>query len=242
MDYKKIYDQIIEKARRLDRNFNDKSTYTERHHVVPKCLGGEGKVSEWKTHTNIVVLTSKEHFICHKLLCRLYPNHKKLIYALWAMCNQKGRGQEKRYTPSSRSYEESKTLFSKMQVGVKRSDHSKFLKEWWTSERRDNYSRNNPMKNPEHSIKISGDSHGSKKEKHRGKWKWSQERRTNWVGNTNPMFGKKGKDHHNSKQVLELETGKVFESLTEASSYIGISKSFMHSKIKNKQGYDYLYR
>ena len=44
----------------------------EVHHIVPKCLGGSNKKE------NLVELTAREHFICHRLLCEIYPKNKKL--------------------------------------------------------------------------------------------------------------------------------------------------------------------
>lgn len=46
--------------------------YSERHHIIPKCLDGTN------SKTNIVRLTVKEHYVCHKLLCEIYPNENKL--------------------------------------------------------------------------------------------------------------------------------------------------------------------
>jgi hypothetical protein len=109
MDYKKIYNRIIEKAKSEDR-VKSVDEYYESHHIIPKCLGGEGKTTEWKTHPNIVLLTAKEHFIVHLLLCKVYPNNKKLKFALWAMCNQDRNG--KRYKTSSKIYERIKKEYS----------------------------------------------------------------------------------------------------------------------------------
>jgi hypothetical protein len=39
--------------------------YFEKHHIVPKCLGGTNDPS------NIVCLTAREHFICHVLLVKM---------------------------------------------------------------------------------------------------------------------------------------------------------------------------
>lgn len=36
--------------------------YTEKHHIVPRSLGGNNSAS------NLVKLTAKEHFVCHRLL------------------------------------------------------------------------------------------------------------------------------------------------------------------------------
>jgi len=74
MDYQKIYNQIIERAktRQLEG-------YKEKHHILPKCIGG------LDVKENLVELTAREHFLCHKLLCKIYPNEYKLWYALWLM-------------------------------------------------------------------------------------------------------------------------------------------------------------
>jgi hypothetical protein len=102
MDYKKIYDQIIENAKSEDR-IKSPNYYYESHHIIPKCLGGEGKTTEWKKHPNMVLLTAKEHFIVHSLLCEIYPDEKKLKFALWGMINQDRNG--KRYKINSRQYQ-----------------------------------------------------------------------------------------------------------------------------------------
>ena len=59
--------------------------------------------------TNIAELTGREHFICHWLLVRIYPENTKLKHAFWRMANSKGKN---RYIPSSRAYNEAKTLHS----------------------------------------------------------------------------------------------------------------------------------
>lgn len=98
MNYQRIYDQIIDRAR--DRQLG---CYKEKHHVTPKCLGGSN------TKSNLVELTAREHFICHWLLSRLYPEEPKLSYAFWMMSTSK---RPNRYRPSSRAYEEAKQLQS----------------------------------------------------------------------------------------------------------------------------------
>ena len=106
MNYQKVYDSIIDRAKQEKRRKN-RGTYYEAHHIIPLCLGGEGKKSEWRNHLNIVLLTAREHFTCHWLLARIYPNNRKLAYAFWTMCALKEKRQE-RYTPSSRVYKEAR--------------------------------------------------------------------------------------------------------------------------------------
>lgn len=64
--------------------WNPPSKYWEGHHIVPKCLGGEGRSRS--KHPNIIRLTAAEHFTAHKLLAELFPENEKLVYAFWAMC------------------------------------------------------------------------------------------------------------------------------------------------------------
>lgn len=60
------------------------TVYWEGHHIIPKCLGGEGHARS--KHSNIIRLTAAEHFKAHKLLVELFPDNSKLAYAFWAMC------------------------------------------------------------------------------------------------------------------------------------------------------------
>ena len=77
MNYEKLYFRIIERAK--GRVI---SGYVERHHILPRCLGGTDE-----SH-NIVVLTGEEHYVVHQLLTRLYTDHFGLAYAAMAMAKQ----------------------------------------------------------------------------------------------------------------------------------------------------------
>lgn len=57
-------------------------TYTERHHIIPKCLGGTDDKQ------NIIELTAKEHYICHHLLYHAATGNAKykMAHAWHAMC------------------------------------------------------------------------------------------------------------------------------------------------------------
>ena len=67
MDYEKIYYSIINKAK--NRMLNE---YMEKHHIVPRSLGGNNKKE------NIVSLTAREHFICHWLLWKFTKGKNKI--------------------------------------------------------------------------------------------------------------------------------------------------------------------
>lgn len=74
MNYHKIYDRLIERAK---LRFLD--SYTERHHIVPRCLGGSDDPN------NIVALTPEEHYVAHQLLVKIYPDNVRLIKAATMM-------------------------------------------------------------------------------------------------------------------------------------------------------------
>lgn len=65
--YKTWYDNIIINAnQQADRRAeaNKIVGYSERHHIIPKCMGGTNDKH------NLVYLSAKEHFICHVLLIK----------------------------------------------------------------------------------------------------------------------------------------------------------------------------
>jgi hypothetical protein len=75
MDYTKIYQQLIDRARPRVM-----VGYTETHHIIPRCLGGTDDLS------NLVDLTPEEHYVAHQLLVKIHANNKKLLYAAIMMC------------------------------------------------------------------------------------------------------------------------------------------------------------
>lgn len=132
MNYQLIYNQLIEKAKNriLDG-------YIERHHIIPRCLGGSD------VEDNLVRLTAREHFIAHKLLHFIDPTHRGLIAAYWCMATMKRNNRE--YHISSHEYERLKILFSEARKAFTHTDETKQKigeshKLIWTLERRQEYS------------------------------------------------------------------------------------------------------
>ena len=72
--YAKWYYIIIDAAK--ERMINDE--YYEKHHIIPKSLGGSNDSS------NLVHLTAREHFLCHWLLTKMCEGEakKKMHFAL----------------------------------------------------------------------------------------------------------------------------------------------------------------
>lgn len=122
MNYKKIYDNIINN--RLQNPIKDEE-YGEKHHIIPKCLGGSNKKS------NLVKLTAREHFICHALLAEMYEegsNEWHRMNLAFMMMKRTSKHNNKRYF-NSRLYEYKRKNFStairKLQSGDKNSQYGK---------------------------------------------------------------------------------------------------------------------
>jgi hypothetical protein len=93
MDYRKHYNYLITRAKTRII-----SSSKERHHIVPKCIGGTEDPS------NLVDLTLREHYIAHILLAKIYGG------TLWHAVNLMGR--KKQYTNCH--YERSRIEHSKL--------------------------------------------------------------------------------------------------------------------------------
>ena len=79
MDYQKHYDKLVERAK--NRTLDE---YTEKHRVLPGCLGGT------YAPENVVHLTPEEHYVAHQLLIKIYPHERKLIHAAMMMTVESG--------------------------------------------------------------------------------------------------------------------------------------------------------
>jgi hypothetical protein len=106
--YKSWHDSIIAKAK-----VRNKKAIYEKHHIMPKCLGGNNEKS------NIVKLTPKEHYIVHMLLCKFtfgYAKHK-MLFAFNAMSSLIRKNRT--YKLNSRIAEVLKLDFRKLLIGRK---------------------------------------------------------------------------------------------------------------------------
>lgn len=67
MNYEKIYNQLIQKRIKAPATKAEYG-YVEKHHIIPKSLGGDN------SDTNLVSLTAREHYVAHELLYKMYQN------------------------------------------------------------------------------------------------------------------------------------------------------------------------
>ena len=103
----KTYEEFIQDIINGRGRFACGDEYCERHHIIPKCMGGTNDKG------NLIDLYAREHFIAHKLLALENPDNVKLQYAWWCMCNIKGKDDQDRYIPTPEEYEEARIICSK---------------------------------------------------------------------------------------------------------------------------------
>lgn len=123
--YTSIYYKLIEKAKSRNLTTKKEATsvlgYVERHHIIPKSLGGDN------SPCNLIFLTGREHFLCHWLLVKMTTeeSYEKMVSAV-LMMRTKG-GMQQRYSTkiTSRIYEKYKaidaTIKSKKYKGKERN-------------------------------------------------------------------------------------------------------------------------
>lgn len=131
MNYEKIYYNIINKALRKEisgQRYKNKNNYFETHHIKPRSLGGSDNKN------NLVLLTPKEHYLCHWLLVKIYDKdtieRKKMLKAWFMMA---AIGNTNRPTISMRDYEKYKIEHSKymaeINIGAK---NGRYGTHWYT--------------------------------------------------------------------------------------------------------------
>ena len=122
MNYTLHYNALI--AKRIKTPANTTHTYTEIHHVIPKCMGGTDD------ETNLVCLTAREHYMAHVLLCKIYPNNASLLYA-WNMMSNMSDNMCKHNVRSYQSFryhslrEQFSMACSETRKGFKHSEETK---------------------------------------------------------------------------------------------------------------------
>jgi hypothetical protein len=115
MDYKKIYDQLMEarlsiKEQRIKQKKSGE--YFERHHITPLSMGGNK--SYGLRSDNIVLLTAREHYLAHRMLWLIYKT-REMGFAFHKMVFSSSPLQKRRF--DSKSYEAAKKALSECQRG-----------------------------------------------------------------------------------------------------------------------------
>jgi hypothetical protein len=111
MNYALTYSRLIAKAKeRACVN-----GYVERHHILPRALGGTDDSS------NIVALTAREHFLAHFLLAKMYGG---TMWHAVTMMSKDGRINSRLFEAARKKLSE-RMIGNKMTLGFKASEEAR---------------------------------------------------------------------------------------------------------------------
>jgi hypothetical protein len=222
MNYKSIYDKIVEKTKERKFSWTRTEEYFERHHIIPKCLGGSNKKE------NLTMMTAKEHYVCHHLLWKIYKDDKRLALAFHKMksSNMKSRQIERKFSLSAKEYENLRTdiasAFSKRIVSKEtcnRISETKKLKYSMLSDERRNELRlnaKNCLSKPEVRAKMSQSAKGKKHS-------WNNKKGS--AGSLNPKAKK--------CYINDVEFGCIKDAISYAKEHFKICSSAIKKRFKD---------
>ena len=143
--YSTIYYSIIKNAKSQNRIKQVGDSY-QTHHIIPRCMGGTDDSD------NLVVLTYKEHRVCHRLLIEMTEGEykHKMMYAY--LLFNKSYDISKAPSPQIYCTEESYRKMSetrKRKGSYKRGKDNIFSTPEIVEQVRQRMTEDNPMKRPE---------------------------------------------------------------------------------------------
>lgn len=204
------YKEYIEKI--LNNRSNERAAdgYQEKHHIVPKCLGGTND------DENLIWLYAEEHYYAHKLLYLENPHNRAIAYGWHCLSTRKQvKLSPKEYKEVKEVYSESisgknhpmygrhhtedaKEKISQAGKGRKDSEETK-------QKKRERLLKDNPAKNEDTKRKMSknhADFHGSK--------------------------------NGQAKAVINLDTGQIYGSIAEAAKDTNIGSSNISANVTGR--------
>lgn len=210
--YTNWYDSIIFRAK--NRVLPD-DVYTEKHHIIPRSLGGNDEKE------NIVKLTAREHFVCHWLLVKMTagPDQKKMAYACKRMMHSSGPDQH-RYKINSRVYEQLKNNLNILLKG------REFTEEWLSKLRKSAQARAAREGEREKAIRRNNRISGNKK-RIGEKRPWQSGPNNHFygvrmTGESNHFFGKK----HSEDTLQKLRVPKSKYVCSHCNKIVGGESNF----------------
>jgi hypothetical protein len=180
MNYKKIYNALIERAQ--NRTIDG---YTEKHHIIPRCMDGTDDKE------NLVYLTPEEHYVAHQLLVKMHPEVDKLVFALVVMSGKNPTTNKLFGWHRRKLSETQRRLHLGMKLGPQSEEHRKAIGDAnrgekngmfgtkWTEEQRAHFAKRVPWnrgKTKETDPKVAANTAPS--EKRKGKIPWNKGKKT----------------------------------------------------------------
>lgn len=135
------------------------NSYTEKHHIIPKSLGG------FDEQSNLIILTGREHFIAHMMLWKTFGG--KMACSFWFMSNNKrehsGKLTSKQYVNLKKDRKLSEEMKIKLSILYKGKTYEEIYGEDRAKEIKEK--QKNKVCSQETKKKISKANKGRKKSK-----------------------------------------------------------------------------
>ena len=212
MEYKDYINNILSTRGRFNCD-----GYKERHHIIPKCMGGTND------NDNLIDLYAEEHYIAHKLLALENQDNNKIVYAWWRM-NQRRSTNNGVMEVSPEDYAQARKLHSEA-----------MSRRPITDETRRKFSekikgKNNPM------YGMCGNKSPCYGRKHtQAEREKMRKNHVDMSGKNNPMYGLRGDKSPHAKGVYCIELDKAFGSIKSAAQYVGVHQGCISACLRGKQ-------
>jgi len=233
-EYQVIYDKIIRRSLGRRHVFGEH----ERHHVLPRSLGGSDDSN------NIVSLTYREHFLAHWILTKIYSGdqQKRMRYALYRM--------------STKSDSNNRIISSWQYTIARKAKHLATLGNEYGRGHKPSAERieilKQTMKNNKMALGHRFLYTEEQKERRREQMKGNKNGRGNLGKIRSPETRIKigdscrGGKSSNSRSVLCLNDGKIYLSMSEAAKFYGIAwqsiSRICRGERKSTKGYKFCYQ
>lgn len=226
------YDEFINNIIKTRGRFSCGEKYHERHHIVPRCMGGTDD------DENLIDLFPREHYIAHELLAKEHPDNQKLTYAWWMMSHCAANTNKGRYELTPDEYEEARIAFSKMRSKNSIGENNSFFGKHHSEKTRQQMKKNhadvtgskNPMYNNGH--RIAGSKNGMYGVRRYGKD--SPNYGHKWTPELKEKLSKKLKGK-GSIPIYCVELDEKFNSIREAAKKYNILESNISGCLHDRQ-------
>ena len=249
------YNELIQNILDTRGRFGCGDKYHERHHIVPKCVGGTND------ENNLIDLYAQEHFEAHRLLALENPENDKLIFAWSMMSFTKGKNQD-RYEIIPKEYEEIKTALSQLASEKYKWENNPFYGHHHSEETKERMKESSRKRwnRPEEKEKIRKARENDTPETHK-KRSISQKKRFEksenhpWSGRHHTDESREkmkkakdgmymGADNPRAKKVIRLLDNKIYNCIIDAAIENNIGRDTMRNRCKKYKGFmfydDYL--
>lgn len=222
--YYKTYNRLINKCIQMEVEGYPEDMYTERHHILPKSMGGTDN------NVNLVQMPIRYHIMAHILLSYAYPNDRSLAYAAGCMTSLGNK-----FTTAARSMAISK--FSTRIIADVREKSIKARIGRFTGENSASWGRKASEETRKKQSLAKKGKYNGKNHPNYGKH-WPEEMR-NRISKTLRGVAAGGKNPA-ARKVID-SGNNIFDSIKTAADYYGFNRRTLNRWLKERpeKGFKY---